>query len=301
MSPVPRLAAATLALLALTACPRFHSGAIPDPPDGSTFLEVDGVRVRYLDVGEGPAVLLLHGFGASLDTWDPVIPELRKRHRVIAFDLKGFGWTSRPAGDYSPTAQARLALAVLDARGVGDVAVVGHSWGSSVALALTLEAPQRVRRIALYSAYTYDDQVPSFFRWSRTSGLGEALFALFYRERMEDKVPLAFYDQHKVTQAQIDRADGAVRRPGAVAAALAAARGQRFGAIERALRTVELPALVMWGREDRVTPVLYGERLARDLPRARLIVYPRCGHFPMVEATHASTRALAEFLAEDAP
>ncbi len=66
-----------------------------------------GVRVRYLDEGQGPPVVLIHGFASSLDTWRTVLPVLTRHHRVIALDLKGFGWTDRPAGDYSPEAQAR--------------------------------------------------------------------------------------------------------------------------------------------------------------------------------------------------
>ncbi|MBZ0236876.1 MAG: alpha/beta fold hydrolase, partial [Deltaproteobacteria bacterium] len=194
MSPWVRLwLAASLAMVA--GCPSFHAGALPGAPEGATFVEVDGVHVHYRDVGQGPAVVLIHGYSASIELWRPVQDALAERHRVIAIDLKGFGWTSRPAGDYSPRAQAALVWSVLDKLGVGDVAVVGHSWGSSVALAMTLGAPERVRRIALYSAYVFEAQVPSFLRWARLDGFGEALFSLYYRERVEDRVGLAYHDQ----------------------------------------------------------------------------------------------------------
>lgn len=287
------------AAVALSGCPGFHSGPMPNPPTGSTFVDVDGVHVRYRDQGAGPAVVLIHGFSSSLEIWEPVARRLERRHRVISLDLKGFGWTSRPPGDYSPAAQAALAWRVLESRGVTEVALVGHSWGASVVLAMALMHPDRVRRIALYSAYVYDAQVPSFFRWARLGGLGEMLFTLHYRERIEERVALAYHDDRFLTPARVERVEHELGRPGSVAAALAAARGQRYTEIERRYRELGQPVLLLWGRNDIVTPIHFGERLVSELPNARLVTLPRCGHIPMVEAEPRTTRELAEFLATD--
>jgi pimeloyl-ACP methyl ester carboxylesterase len=129
----------TIVALCLTGCLTFHKGAMPGEPAGASFVEVEGARVRYVDAGQGPAVVLLHGFASSLETWLTVMPALAQGHRVLALDLKGFGWTDRPEGDYSPEAEARLVLAVMKARGIEDAAVVAHSWGTSVALAMALD------------------------------------------------------------------------------------------------------------------------------------------------------------------
>jgi pimeloyl-ACP methyl ester carboxylesterase len=271
---------------------------MPGEPKDATYLVVDGVRVRYLDTGptDAPAVVLLHGFASSLETWDPVVAPLAKTHRVLALDLKGFGWTDRPPGDYSPAAQARLVLALMDARGIEQAAIVGHSWGSSVALAVALAAPQRITRLALYDAWVFEEQLPAFFLWARAPGVGETLFALWYDQRPDERMALAFYDQDLVNEPLVDAVARALDRPGTLAAALAAVRGQRYADVEARYRTIDKPALLLWGREDRVTPVRFGERLARELPHADLIVFPRCGHFPMIEATGASTDALVKFL-----
>jgi pimeloyl-ACP methyl ester carboxylesterase len=255
--------------------------------------------VHYREVGQGPAVVMIHGYSASIDLWKPVQDVLAAHHRVIALDLKGFGWTSRPAGDYSPAAQAALVWDVLDRLGVEDVAIVGHSWGSSVALAMTLAQPARVRRIALYAAYVFEAQVPSFLRWARVDGVGEALFALYYRERVEDRVGLAYHDQRFVTQARVEHVERELARPGTVAAALAAARGQRFTRQEQHYAEIRQPVLLLWGDDDLVTPLRHGQRLANLLPDADLEVYPACGHIPMVEAFHPTTRDLTRFLDAD--
>jgi pimeloyl-ACP methyl ester carboxylesterase len=287
------------AALLLSGCLGFHQGAMPGEPAEAAYAEVAGARVRYLDVGEGPTAVLLHGFASSLETWAALVPELSKTHRVIALDLKGFGWTDRPAGDYSPPAQADMVLALLDARGVDRFALVAHSYGCSVALQIALKAPQRVTRLALYDAWVYDEQLPTFFLWARARGVGEALFALFYEERPEDKIAQAFYDPSIIPEKLIDEIEVAFARPGTRAAALAAVRGMRYREWQGRYREVAQPALLLWGREDHVTPVTVGERLAHDLPRARLVVYPRCGHLPMIEAMHASNAELLRFLREE--
>lgn len=288
-----------LVLLALAACPSFHPAPLPGAPAGATFVDVDGVHVHYRETGSGPAVVMIHGFGASLESWAGVAPEVAKDHRVIAVDLKGFGWTSRPEGDYSPAAQAHLVWGVLDKLGVTDVAIVGHSWGTSVALSMAVEHPERTRRVALYDAYVYDEQVPSFFGWSQKSGLGELLFGLFYKERIEDRAPLAYYDERWITQARVERVEQDMDKPGTTAAALAAARGHHFARLHEQLAHFTRPVLLLWGANDEVTPVSYGYRLANELHDADLRVYEHCGHIPMVEARSRSTRDLVEFLAKD--
>ncbi len=295
-----------LVLAVLAGCPRFHAEPLPGAPADAKFVDVDGVHVRYRDAGQGPAVVLIHGYGASSDSWAPVIPALAAHHRVIAVDLKGFGWTSRPEGDYSPAAQATLVWSVLDKLGVTDVAIVGHSWGTSVALSMAASKPERVRRVALYSAYVYDDQVPGFFRWAETGGLGELLFGAFYKERIDERAALAYYDERYITQARVDRVKADLAKPGTVAAALAVARTHHFAALHKQLAATAFArrgdgakqVLLLWGENDQVTPLRYGQRLVAELGDAQLVTYPRCGHIPMVEAPQ-STRDLAAFLGKD--
>jgi len=299
----------TLCLLAIMlasltpGCVSFHRGPMAGEPKDASFATIEGTRVHYVDRGHDqttkPPVVLIHGFASSLRAWATVMPLLEKDRRVIALDLKGFGWTDRPVGDYSPAAQARIVLGLMDELGVDRAQIVAHSWGSSVALALTLAAPQRVERIALYDAWVYEEQLPSTFLWARADGVGEAIFAMFYKERPDEKIALAFHDERMVTQELVDEVRSQLDRPGTTAAALAAVRGQRFYEMQKKYRTIEQPVLLLWGREDRVATLDVGERLSQELPNARLTVYPQCGHFPMLEALASSNRDLLAFL--DAP
>ncbi len=254
MTALARLALVALALAASACAPAFHTGPLPGEPKNATFASVEGARVRYVDEGQGPAVVLLHGFASSMHTWKRVQPELLKRHRVIALDLKGFGWTDRPEGDYSPAAQAKLVRALLDQRGVRDVAVVGHSWGASVALQFALSNPARVRRMALYAAWVFEEQLPTTFHFSRASGIGEIIFGAFYTEKADEKMAMAFYDRSFVSEEFAEKIELSLQRPGTKAAALAAARDQRFAEVQKTYADIDKPTLLLWGREDRVTP-----------------------------------------------
>jgi pimeloyl-ACP methyl ester carboxylesterase len=287
-----------LVLSPLLACASFHPGPLPGAPPDATFADIDGVRLRFEDEGDGPPILLIHGFGASIETWRHLIPALAQHHRVVAVDLKGFGWSDRPEGDYSPAAQAELIRALLDERGIEETAIAAHSWGASVALALANRAPDRVTHLVLYSAYVFEEQIPTFSRWARAGGIGEALFTMFYGERIEDRVASMYYDQSLVTEELIERIEDGIDRPGSMAAALAVVRGQRFAEMEIWYPTIRVPTLIIWGREDRISQPIYGERLARELPRARLISFPQCGHFPMLELPDATNREVLRFLEE---
>jgi len=292
--------AATIATLCLAligwGCVSFQSAPLPGEPEDASYEELSQARVRYLDRGQGPPVVFLHGFGSSLEAWAEVLPVIEKRHRAVALDLKGFGWSGRPEGDYSPEAQAKLVFELLDELGINHAAVVAHSWGSSVALKMAMMKPTRVRRLALYSSWVYAEQLPTSFYWARARGIGETMYGLFYDQLPNEKLAAAFYDKSELTQEYVDYVKGLLDRPGTTAAALAAVRGQHFESMQRQYSTIEQPTLLLWGREDNVSHLRYGERLVRDLPNAELNVYPRCGHFPMREATEASTRDLAAFL-----
>ncbi len=304
-------ARALLALLipaiALSGCLAFHPERISEPKaDASApstrFVTINGIDLRVREEAPksstAPTVLLLHGFGSSLDTWSKLVPRLAATHRVIAVDLKGFGHSARPEGDYSPAAQAALLVALLDHLNVDRTAVVAHSWGSSVALALALAAPARVTRLALYAAWVYDEQIPPYFRWAKADGLGETLFALYFKERPDERLARAFYDPSVLEERYVERVTADLDRPGTLAAALAAVRGMDYLTLAPRYRDVAHPTLLVWGQNDRISPPHFGERLAADLPQATLVTYPRCGHFPHVEAFDASTRRLIAFLAE---
>jgi pimeloyl-ACP methyl ester carboxylesterase len=293
-----------LALCACTlGCVRFQTGpSEPVPRAERMSLPGRGV-VRVIDMGPGhgagavETVLLVHGYGASSASWRPIVPRLAERFRVLVVDLPGFGQSDRREGDYSPAALADALAEILDRKGVARAHVVGHSWGSSVVLAFAERHRDKLDRLAILSGWIYDEQLLPMMRWARVPGLGELLFALFYPAAIGERMYLNFYDPTLVTQALVDEIERGLEREGAVATALAAARGMAtFVEQEKGYPRIDAETLLLWGREDRVARPAFGERLARELPRARLVVLPRCGHIPMWECTGETVGALEAFL-----
>jgi pimeloyl-ACP methyl ester carboxylesterase len=128
-----------------------------NPPIGH-FLEIDGVRLHYVERGQGNPLLLLHGNGSMIQDFDSsgLVTLAAKNHRVIVFDRPGYGYSERPRGTvWSPGAQAALIHRALVRLGVSRVTVLGHSWGASIAIALALKHPEIVTGLVLASGYYY--------------------------------------------------------------------------------------------------------------------------------------------------
>lgn len=164
MTPMKKtlaIAAGLLAVNAVAVALATRRAERRHPPRGR-FVTVDGLRLHYLEDGpatvpgsDAPAVLLLHGNGATTADMaaSGLLGRLARRHRVICFDRPGFGWSDRPRAPMTPEAQARLLTAALQELGVRRAVVVGHSWGTLVALAMALDTPQAVAGLVLAAGY----------------------------------------------------------------------------------------------------------------------------------------------------
>ncbi len=297
----------TALTLSLAACAEYQrpgeSLGIPRDAPGQRVTVRSG-RALYVETrGQGARtpVLLVHGFASNRETWTTIEPSLRAERQTLAVDLPGFGYSDRTEGDYSPDALADDLASMLDRKGVAQVDVVAHSWGCSVSLAFVLRHPSRVRRMVLIGAWAFEEQIPPFFRWAREGGVGEALFELFYRERLDDRAPMGFAEGSTVPQTTVDAIERSLERPGTLRAALAAVRGQYYLHLERQYRSIAAPTLVIYGDEDRVALPRYGARLANELRDGRLVIVPRAGHFPMFESAGTTRGYVREFLDRSAP
>ncbi|MBZ6076059.1 alpha/beta fold hydrolase [Microvirga puerhi] len=127
-----------------------------NPPIGR-FMNVDGVRLHYIERGSGEPLVLLHGNGSMIQDFllSGIVDRLARNYRVIVFDRPGFGYSSRPRRLWTPRAYARLFAEALNMLGVRNALVLGHSWGTLIALAMALEAPALVRGLVLLSGYYY--------------------------------------------------------------------------------------------------------------------------------------------------
>jgi 2-hydroxymuconate-semialdehyde hydrolase len=290
-------------LLLASGCLSFQQG--PTTRWGTdNFVQInDKEKLYVLDSGgDKPAVLLIHGFGASHTSWVGIRPSLQKHYRVIAVDLPGHGFSDKYEGDYSIKAVAARLLRLLDLKGIKRAHVLGHSWGTAVSLSLAIQAPERVRSLTLMAAFAYEKQVAPFLIWARAPVMGEFLFSQVWDQRLDDRLAYAFYDADKFATPEVtEKAKAVMKRPGVLAAALAAARGIRFTEMEPHYPELNVPVLILSGREDRVTRLAPARQLNADLPDSRHKVIPLCGHLIPVEHPKKVLRLIKRFWAELEP
>lgn len=293
-------------LLAAAAC---RAPALPADrafPAGTPFtareVDVDGTRVRYVDVGKGVPVVLLHGLGASMYTWRKnIAPIAAAGFRVIAFDNRGFGFSDQPASGYDNAAYARLAVALLDSLHLADAALVGHSMGGAIAAQVAITYPRRVRGLILIGAAGLGVREPLLFRVARWPVVGRALLA-FRGRGLTGRILRSMYaDPSRVTEEDVDQYYAPLVRVGYAHALREVLRHFRFDGLSGQLDRVAAPTLILWGGYDRVVPLPLGRAFAAGIPRSALLIVPNAGHAVQEEAPDEVNRLVIKFLSEGMP
>nr|WP_255719452.1 alpha/beta fold hydrolase [Pelomonas sp. P8] len=271
-------------------------------PPPSDFIDVDGGVVHVRD--QGPSsdplpLLLIHGTGASLHTWEAWAAGLSPTRRVISLDLPGFGLTGPSAdGDYRVTRDVAFVRQVLARLGVGRVIAVGNSLGGEVAWQLALAAPQQVAGLVLIDAMGYEfvpESLPLGFRLARMPVVRELMRWVLPRRAIEDSVTDVYGDPHRVTAALVDRYYELTLREGNRVALVQRLDHMVPGPVER-LPDLHVPTLILWGGRDRLIPPIWAQKFHGAIPGSRLVVFPELGHVPQEEDPAATLAALRDWL-----
>lgn len=266
------------------------------------------LRLEARGRGRGEAAetfLLIHGFGATAYTWRHWAPALERRGRVLLVELKGFGGAGKPDdGRYGPLDQAALVGALVAAEEPRRLTLIGHSIGGGIALLTALSmldgGSRALHRLVVVAGTAYAQRLPPVARMARWPRLARAVVRLVGPDLLIREVLRSIvHDPAAVEPGQVEAYAAPLRSGDGVRAALDAA-GQLVPAgldgLTARYRDIDVPALLMWGRQDRVVPPWVGQRLARDLPRATLEVLEACGHIPQEERPGASLALLEAFL-----
>lgn len=271
-------------------------------PPPSQFITVDGLQVHLRD--EGPRndpepIVLVHGTGASLHTWEGWVRELKTTRRVIRFDLPGFGLTGpNAANDYSMDVYVRFVTALLDQLGVQRFVIGGNSLGGEVAWAMARTHPQRVARLILVDAAGYwfePKTVPLGFRVAGMPLLRPLMANLLPPGLIDKSVRNVYGDTSRVTPELVALYTDITRREGN-RAALRQRLSQRNTGREQDIKTLQLPTLILWGGQDRLIPPVYAQRFAADIAGSKLVVFETLGHVPQEEDPGATLVPVREFL-----
>ena len=257
--------------------------------------------------GDGPPLVLVHGYLVSHYYFKLVIPELAKRFRVIAVDLPAHGESDTPAPSAFAYDLPSLADAVAEAvraLGVEKFALWGHSMGGGVSLTLAARHPERVERLLLEDATVYAPPMPLTGRISLAPLVGRFLYLnASSRRDFKNHFGRVFKDKSLNSDEMVDYYWERFNRPGRRVAAYELLRMlSRLADNTGDPGRVQAPALLVWGDEDRLIPLAHGKRLQKQVPGARMEVIGACGHSPHEERPDEILRLAVPFLAgEEAP
>ncbi len=272
-------------------------------------LTVNGHALRALRGGEGPLILLLHGFAVTADMWRPNLPGLIEAgYSTLAIDLPGHGGSFRPARPYTVADLAGVVEDLINSLNVQKLFVIGNSLGGTVASELALSQPDKVEKLVLLDALGLDPDIPVFKRaryW--TDLLIPSAHLIFFgpkRWNMRRLIRVVYHCPERLPpQTFVVTYPGgwlhnhwgrALVGWGVFWEMVTSARRRAFARRRSALR---VPTYLMWGEDDHLLPVAHAHRAHALIPGSRLRIFPQCGHAPNVEYPEEFNREVARFFA----
>lgn len=253
----------------------------------SQYTQIGPYRIHYFVGGEGPPVLLVHGLGSRADDWALTMKALRSRYRVYAIDLLGHGHSDWPQIDYSIQKQTDMVRDFLVGQKIVPADVVGISMGGWVALQLASEHPELVRRLVLIdSAGLHFETTLTVDSFSPTT---PAELATFYELLTPRARPIPGFMARDLLRLLGDHSWVAHR--------ILSTIKTRQDELDGKLQAVTMPVLIIWGKEDRITPLSEAEDMKRAMPQASMVVLPGCGHIALLDCWVSVRPKLTSFLA----
>jgi pimeloyl-ACP methyl ester carboxylesterase len=293
-----------VALIAVLLAASYHPDQDPATLVGrytspaSKFVEIDGMKVHYQDIGDGPAVLLIHGSNSSLHTWEGWVDRLKGKFRLITMDLPGHGLTGpSPAHAYDYRSYSIFIDHFAAALKLQKFSIAGSSMGGAIGMAYAVNNPSRVEKLVLIDSAGYADELPPLILRAWGFPVFGRVSEYFTPKFVYTSTLKSIYGhKERMTEATIDRYFDLLLREGNRRATRERFSEQPQSWFISQLGSLAMPVLVMWGDEDPWFDLKFGERYSRDLPNSRLCVYRGLGHLPMEEDPDATARDVARFL-----
>jgi pimeloyl-ACP methyl ester carboxylesterase len=277
--------------------------------DSDFFETADGVRVHYREQGrsDAPALLLLHGFGVSSDTWEPWAAELGANYRLVSVDLPGHGLTYSPRDwPQTPERLIRLLDALVDGRGMDRFTLVGQGLGADLAWRYARRHAGKVQGLVLVSPSGWSSGDPAATRF--LGAAAHPVGALLLRETdrrdlIRSGLRAAYADDARATNAAVTRYAELARAPGHRDAVLDLANAWRARppATAADLRELRAPVLILQGSADEIASTADARRFQSAIPRSRLVLYPGAGHLVNEERASRTAADVFAFVSAYAP
>ena len=252
----------------------------------SSFISIDGINVHYRDVGKGEAILLIHGTGASLHTWEKWIDILSPGYRVISFDLPGFGLTGPdPNHNYQISRYTVILDSLMVKLKVDSFHITGNSLGGLVAWRYTTQFPQKILTLNLIDAAGLPQpgkKPPFIFQLAKLPVLSTLMQKVTPKSIIKNSMLDVYKNDQLVTEKLIDRYFELSLREGNRTAFVKRMSQLNEKLDINDLKRITAPVLIQWGKDDRWIPLAKGYEFKKIIPKAELKIYDS-GHVPMEE------------------
>lgn len=268
--------------------------------EASAFLSIEGIDVHYRREGQGFPIVLLHGTGAMLQTWDVWTDSLvANGYEVVRMDLPGFGLTGPTTDDiYTITKYTTLLDSFVERLGVDSFHIAGNSLGGNIAWEYALDHQQKLGKMILLDPSGFSapqSRNALAFRIAELGPLAYTLTKVGTSSMVRKTLTDVYADDSKVTEELVALYLTASRRPGNRDAFVARLQQENVDRTS-GLSTLQTPTLLMWGEEDQLIPAEIAANFQESLPNDTLILYPAVGHMPMEEAPAKSVTDALQFL-----
>jgi len=271
--------------------------------DASLLINIDGKEVHYCDQGKGPVLLLLHGFTASLHTWDGWVKALKDKYRIIRLDIVGFGLTGpSKTHTYSRDNWVQFLDKFVTRLKIERFSIAGNSLGGYIAWNYTLDYPHKVNKLILLDPIGYPQKAPLLLNLACFPGVGDLGKIMMPRLMVKLCLKDVYGNQDLVTEKLVDHYFGLSTLPGAREAYINIFRlikaGSKKPGIGKNIKNISSPTLLMWGKKDRWVPVDLLDKWLQDVPHAVAKLYPGVGHIPMEEKPYLTAQDADQFLSD---
>jgi pimeloyl-ACP methyl ester carboxylesterase len=262
-------------------------------------IEVAGTRLHVRDSGpnDAPAVILLHGFGASLHTFEPWAEALAPDHRVIRLDLPGAGLSEPdPTGDYTDARTMVILRALMDRLGIARASFVGHSIGGRIAWSFAAAHPGRVSKLVLIAPDGFASPGAGYGEAPEVPAMATLMRYVLPKPVLRASLAPAYGNPAALADSTVDRYYDLMLAPGVREALIARMRQTVREDPRPRLRTIDVPVQLVWGDRDKMIPVANAEDYRRELPDSRIVTFPGLGHVPHEEAPAETVGPVKAFL-----
>lgn len=270
----------------------------------SKLMSIMGMQVHYRDEGiasDSIPLILIHGMSSSLNTWDSVTMFLNSEHRVISLDLPGFGLTGpSPENTYNFDYYSTFIDSFTNRLHLKKFVLVGNSMGGAISWNYALHNPKAVSKLVLIDASGYPKKNESGslgFKIASTPVINNLLLYITPKALVRKSLETIYYDQSRVTDAQVERFHDIAIREGNRAAALQIFKGSFATTKNKGkIRDIKTPTLILWGDKDNLIDVENAERFHKDIANSKVKIYQNVGHVPMEEVPLKVADAILEFV-----